>query len=326
MAQKHASLLHSIFPNMKIGVASRDMSRAERFKSRLHLQGCFGSYISAINSDFEIFLITTPPKYHLGLVENLIDREKHIIIEKPIFNSIGEFRQIWPKLMCSKGKILVAENHWFDPFHRKIKDFLVTNDLGKPFLFDLTRLGLSKTSGWRSNPAEMPLGALHEGGVHWARRLNDLACIYEKEPYNSIESVRAHKPTFSFTHLPYEDTILIIAKHKSGLISRLLHSWGIPMHTSLLDFSKIILEHGAVYFNSFGIIGFAFGKNKKTLLPSLGDRGGFKEMWRHFISCIQQNGESDINLKDIFMDFAYIDAAYRSLESGKEEPLEKIPL
>lgn len=320
---KHARLLRRLFPQMRLGIASRDPQRAKEFKKRFSLDAHFKNYHEAITSDFSTLVLGLPPQSHFGLVQEGLHAGKHLVIEKPIFNSLDEFKTLLPRLQNSPTLVMVAENQWFDPFHQKIKRCLQENDFGRPLFFDLIRLGRPKPKAWFTDPSQMPLGALHEGGVHWIRRLLDLANVYEQDPYQSILGVRAYRPPFLLWEVPQEDTMMVVARHRSGLVSRLYHSWGIRRRGGgLFDFSKIYLERGTVCFDGRGIIGFVFGRRRKVIWPSLDDYGGFKKMWRHYIACAEEGRKPALSLQDIFLDFAYMDAAYRSIRSGKEETLQ----
>jgi hypothetical protein len=48
-------------------------------------------------------------------------------------------------------------------------------------------------------------------------------------------------------------------------------------------------------------------------------------MWKHFVHCLENQESPELSMEAIFRDFAYLDAAYRSLESGKEEGPEAPP-
>lgn len=322
---RHAKIVKKLRPDARLAVASRDEGRARAFKEQHGLDASFGSYDAAMGSDFSTIVIGIPPRYHRELIEAALDEGKHLLIEKPIVNSLQEFKDLWPKLTASRGVVMVGENHWFAPFHRKIRACLEGNDFGRPLFIELIKLGRQKTSGWRQDAAEMPLGALHEGGVHWIRRLLDLANLYEDDPSNGVLGVTAHMPPQSLSGVPFEDTMIATARHKSGIISRLFHTWGMPRRGTFMDMSKIQLEKGAVYFDSRGIIGWVFGGKPKIIFPPLSDFGGFIAMWRHFLDCVEHGRKPDVTLEDIFLDFAYLDAAYRSCETKREEQLETIP-
>lgn len=313
---KHVGLLKKMFPKLRLGIASRELDRAKEFQRRFNLSASFGTYSEAIRSDFSTVVIGVPPRHHFELIRDCLKAGKNLLIEKPIVNSLEEFKQLWPQLKNHPGVVMVAENQWFDPFHRKLKTILQKNNLGRPLFFDLVRLGVQKRNGWRADPKEMPLGALHEGGVHWIRRLLDLTNLYE--------SNRSQVPLGVHAFGSSKETVMVMARHPSGLVSRLYHSWSIPRRTCL-DLSKLQLEKGSIYFEGRGLFGLVFGGGFRFLKPELGDLGGFKAMWRDFIDSLERGKKPSLTLEEIFLDFSYLDAAVRSLASGREEVPEGIP-
>lgn len=314
---KHVRILRKLFPHMRIGIASREAVKAKIFKERFGLDVSFEHYTSAIESDFSTIVIGVPPRYHASLLEQSLTVGKNVVVEKPIVSSLDEFRTLWPLLTKKSPSVFVAENHFFDPFHVKVRRLIETGDLGRPRMIDLVRLGVQRVKGWRADTEEMPLGALHEGGVHWIRRLLDLAGVGEKDPYSSLETVMANEPC--------PETMVVMARHRSGLTSRLFHSWTIPRSLGLFMFSRIFLESGTITFDPRLMVGVVTGRKNRFLLPCLDDVGGFRTMWRDFIACLEEGRAPALSIRDIFFDFAYLDAAVRSLRTHREEPLVSMP-
>jgi len=46
-----------------------------------------------------------------------------------------------------------------------------------------------------------------------------------------------------------EDTSAVVARHRSGLVSRLFHTWGIQRRSHCFDISQCMLARGSVYFD-----------------------------------------------------------------------------
>jgi predicted dehydrogenase len=325
IARKHVRLLRAVAPGVHLSVASRELGRAQAFQHDLALEAAHGSYSQALDSGCRAVLIATPPRIHFELFAAALARGKQVVLEKPAFNDLTEFQRARALAAQARATVLVAENLHFAPFHRRVKALLREHDWGAPVLLDLVRFGRARVSGWRADPAEMPLGALHEGGVHWVRRLLDLAGVFEPAPLEQIESLRACAPARRFNANPGEDTVIVNARHRSGLVSRLVHSWGLPWRNLGADRSRLVAERGTVYFDSRSIFGRAVGAKSCFLFPSLFDGGGYKAMWRHFARCLAGEVEPELPLEVLHHDFAYVDAAYRSLQSGREEPLRFTP-
>jgi predicted dehydrogenase len=326
MNARHIRLYKRLRPGAPFAVASRDQERARAFGRRHGAKDCFGSYEEAFRSSYEALVIGVPPRTHADLIEAGLGAGKHLLIEKPVLARFDELERLWPKLKGRGPTVMVAENLHYAPFHRRLKALLGDAGLGRPLILDLVRLGRSKPTGWRADPAEMPLGALHEGGVHWIRRLLDLAAAFEANGADQIVDVFATGPARPVTTTPGEDTMMIVARHRSGLTSRLLHTWAVPWRFLPFDSSKVLLEHGALYFDARSLYGRAYGpKGNRWLWPSVRDASGYQAMWSDFLGAIESGRPTELTLEQLFADFAYLDAAYRSKASGRPEAPKQPP-
>jgi predicted dehydrogenase len=320
MNARHIRLYKRLRPGAPFAVASRDQGRARAFGGRLGAKDCFGSYEEAVRSSYQALVIGVPPRTHADLIEAGLGAGKHLLIEKPVLARFEELERLWPMLKRSGPTVMVAENLHYAPFHRRLKALLADPGLGRPLILDLVRLGRSKPTGWRADPAEMPLGALHEGGVHWIRRLLDLAAVFEPNGADQLVDVFATGPARPVTTTPGEDTMMIVARHRSGLTSRLLHTWAVPWRFLPFDSSKVLLEHGALYFDARSLFGRFYGPAKsRWLWPSVRDASGYQAMWSDFLGAAETGRPPELTLEQLFADFAYLDAAYRSKASGRPE-------
>jgi len=323
---RHIRTLRRLRPKARVSVASRDPGRAQAFAARVGAVAHHGGYEDAIASPSDAVVIGVPPRAHRHLVQLALAAGKHVLVEKPVFATFAELEALWPALKAHPRAVMVAENLHFAPFHRRLKALLRDDALGRPLLLDLVRLGRSRPTGWRADPAEMPLGALHEGGVHWIRRLLDLAAVFENGQVDHVVDVYAVAPPAPVTPTPGEDTMIITARHRSVLTSRLLHTWAAPWRFLPFDVSKLLLEHGALYFDARGIYGRFYGPTGRSFVwPDVRDAAGYQAMWRDFLGAIDDGRPTDLTLEQIFADFAYMDAAYRSLASRRPEAPRPIP-
>jgi len=318
ISARHIRTLRRLRPDARIAVASRDQARARAFAHRFAIADAYGTYDEAVRSSYEVLVLATPPSTHAALVESGLQSGKHLLIEKPIFNTFSELTALWPRLVDCRSVVMVAENVHFAPFHRRLRRLLQeSRQLGPPLFLDVVRLGRSSPTGWRADQAEMALGALHEGGVHWIRRLMDLAAVFEGEATDHVVNVAAFGPAAPLTTTPREDSTMVVARHRSGLTSRLLHSWALPWRFPLFDSSKVLLGGGALYFDARGIYGRFYGSQRRQWLwPSLRDRSGFAAMWSHFLDRVESGAPPQLPLATIFADFSYLDAAYRARSTG----------
>jgi predicted dehydrogenase len=324
--KKHISIVRKLRPKSRLAVASRNQDSAKDYARQQKLSRAFGSYQEAFESGYETFVIGVPPRLHAELIAQGLEAQKNMLIEKPITNSLDELKLLWNKIQETQKVVMVAENLHFSPFNAKLIRTLEQKQLGSPMFLEVCRFGVARLSGWRSDPKQMHWGALHEGGVHWIRRLLSLAAHFEPDHTPGVKSVQAFQPAFRSHPKLKDDNLWVIARHNSGLISRLTHAWGLPWRSLKADQSRLLLSDGAVYFDSRSMFGRVYKKKSSRLLtPVLKDPSGYRAMWQGFIEAIENNQPAPLSMETIWHDMAYMDAAYRSLESGEEETPRTVP-
>ena len=73
-------------------------------------------------------------------------------------------------------------------------------------------------------------------------------------------------------------------------------------------------------FDARSLYGRAYGPNgKRWLWPSVRDASGYQAMWIDFLGAMESGRPTELTLEQLFADFAYLDAAYRSKASGRPE-------
>ena len=155
-------------------------------------------------------------------------------------------------------------------------------------------------------------GALLEGGVHWVNLLAGIGG-------NITEVVAAQTRGTHDLIAPVEDSLELLARFENGSVGKMLHSWHSVNRIGGLGRSKIYGTEGNIAFESNGIYVLVFGKRKRLRFPGFLDLMGYRGMLRHFVDCVREGTEPRMSLALARRDMEIIDAAYRSLESGKFE-------
>ena len=92
--------------------------------------------------------------------------------------------------------------------------------------------------------------------------------------------------------------MMVVARHRSGLTSRLLHTWAVPWRFLPFDSSKVLLEHGALYFDARSLYGRAYGpKGIRWLWPSVRDASGYRAMWSDFLEATESGRPPELTLE-----------------------------
>ncbi len=313
IAAKHAFILRKNYPKMPISFASSTQKKAEIYRKKLKGRHAFAGYDKALSSGvFDIAFITTPHHLHSELAVLAANNGKNIIIEKPVTRNTVELEKIEAAVKRNKVRCTVAENYYYKPMIRKLKDFINKGYIGDLLFIELNRMHKNTVTGWRTESDLMGGGALLEGGVHW---VNALVSLSNSEPAEVI----AFKPDVDYqTNVPFEDCIQLSLKFRNGAVGKLVHSWAVKSPFKGMNLSKISGTKGSIIFESNGLFYFMSGK-KSRIGFRFSDFLGFRAMHRSFIESYINDKPWEPSLDRIKLELKIVEAAYRSLKSKKVE-------
>jgi UDP-N-acetylglucosamine 3-dehydrogenase len=316
IVQKHAGIIKKLYPAIELSFASRNRSKAKEYSDKFRGKHHFGSYKEALSSDlFDIAFITTPHAYHSELTIQAAGCHKDIIIEKPVTRNMKEFLALENAVKKNKVRCTVAENYYYKPFIKKIRNYINNGIIGNILFIELNKTGKDKISGWRSERDMMGGGALLEGGVHW---VNAMCSLADSSPAEVI----AFKPDVHYkTNIPFEDSIMLNVGFENGIVGKLLHSWSITNPLKGISLSKIYGTDGVITFESNGLFFSVHGKKKRVVLIKPSDFLGFKAMHKTFIEDYVNGNPWKPALGRIKEELKLIEYAYKSLKSKKIEKL-----
>ena len=313
VARLHSRIARTLRSDIRLSYASRSKDKAQEYNRKFGGVGAFGSYEEACASpDVDAVFIVTPHAYHLEHTRLAAQHHKHVLIEKPVTRDLAELTQVETAVRDAGVLAMVAENYYFKPLIRVIRHYIERGDLGEVMFLELNRANRSNTSGWRADAELMGGGALLEGGVHWV----NLMCRLGGE-VDEVLAAQPRKPVPPTA--PFEDSLEVLFKFSDGSIGKLLHSWNLVNRTAGLQMSKLYGSAGNIHFESNGLFALVAGRRWRFRIPGLLDIMGYRAMLRHFSECVRQGREPDMSLGVARRDMELVDAAYRSLESGRFE-------
>lgn len=312
VARLHSRIARRV-PGVELYFASRSAEKAEAYRRRYGGRGAFGSYERACASpDVDAVFVCTPPSGHVAHARLAAGQGKALLIEKPVARSLAELSEIESAVQAAGVIAMVAENYFFKPAVRVLREHLQAGDIGTLQFLEINRAARSRPTGWRTDPQEMGGGALLEGGVHWVNYLCSLG--------GAVREVLAARPmTTEPSLVPVEDGLEMLVRFESGAVGKLLHAWNIPNRLGGLQLSKAYGSLGSIVFESNGVFAAVVGRRKRLRLPGLLDLMGYRAMLLHFVQCLRERRAPDMSLAVARRDLAIVDAAYRSLASGRFE-------
>ena len=76
-------------------------------------------------------LVVTPPKSHASIVEAALRSGKHVLVEKPLSNSLDEARRIVAQAADCKRVLMVNQQYRFHPAIRSLKSIIQSGEIGQ---------------------------------------------------------------------------------------------------------------------------------------------------------------------------------------------------
>ncbi len=293
--------------------ASRSLEKAKQYQRKFHGIAAFGSYEEACGSTLvDAVFICTPHACHLENIKLAAAHQKDVLVEKPIARNIAEIDQIMKTVQQAKIKCMVAENYYFKPSIKVIKEYLDKEYIGKPLFIEVNHANLQKRIGWRTDAQMMGGGALLEGGVHWINMISQLG--------GRVKEVLAVQPQVNYPmNAPLEDSLEVLLRFENGTVGKLLHSWNVAARLRGVQLSKIYGTEGTILFESNGLMILLTGNKTKFYFPHVTDFLGYKAMLLEFLRCLREDRNPVMSIDIARRDMQVILAAYRSLKTGRFE-------
>jgi predicted dehydrogenase len=167
-----------------VSLAESDPQLLAQLKSAYQLKNCEQNYQSLLdNPEIDLVDICLPHDQHYPVVLEAFSAGKHVLLEKPISNSLAEADEMIAAGDKAGKRFYVALNERFLPVHQRVKQILAAGSLGQVVLASLTIAGselarLQKPANWKGMIGRAGGGALADSGTH----LVDLACDWFGEP------------------------------------------------------------------------------------------------------------------------------------------------
>jgi len=120
-------------------------------------------------SEIEAVDVVLPYPLNCEVVHESLKAGKHVIVEKPISSNLKDAKRMLQFDGEFRGVKMVAENFYYHPLYRRLRQILDEGSIGKPYaiFWDLFRVvdrnNRYLQTGWRP---ECPGGLILDGGIH----------------------------------------------------------------------------------------------------------------------------------------------------------------
>jgi len=189
-----------------------DEKKLEKNKERFPVIKTAENYDEILNNkDIKCIFICTPPETHFELAYKAMEKNKNVLVEKPLTRSTGEARKLVDLAEQKSLKLMVGHTFEFSPAVDKVKRIIDDGILGDIYFITMTRINLG----------------IHRKDVSviWDLATHDFSILFKliKEFPGKISTI-----SNSFVKPGLRDVAFINLKYNSGIIVNINVSWLSP--------------------------------------------------------------------------------------------------
>lgn len=263
----------------------------------------------------EAAVVCTPPVTHRPLVEILAGEGRHVLCEKPLSTNLDDAMAMLRAGEESGIVLTMASKFRYMESMQQAKSMIGSGALGEPVL--VTNAFVAKADmadRWNADPAISGGGVLIDNGTHSVDIVRYLLGPIAAVQGDVVDTVGAHE---------VDATARLLLRTASGASAVVNLSWKATNFAN--TFVEVVGTDGTLR------VGFGRSRVRKAASPAWEDFGTpYDKVHAHsrqldtFAAKIRGSGELLISEDDALASVACIDAAYRSLESGRWEDVRPV--
>ena len=306
----HSQQLKALAGHVTCSYASRDAAKSEAFCREFGGAGHYTSYAAAISDPrVDAVVVAVPPRFHLELTLEALAAGKHVLVEKPAFPRLADYRTVQDARNRAGRVVLVGENDHYKPLAVRLRKLLADGVIGEMVFGYFTTIAkrLKTAEDWRNDEAMAGGDAFFEEGIHWLHIAGSLG--------PRITSIQGFRPARSREGPDRRQKSMLVAfRYDNGAVGALLYSREIPSLFRGLRLSKLMGRRGVISFESNGLALLVRGQGLPRLqFPGVRDLRGYQAMYRDFVRAIRDGATPEMSLERAREDHALMDQVYATL-------------
>ena len=311
ITQVHSRNLKALGGEILRRYASRDAAKADDFCRRLGGDGRYGRYEDAIaDPQVDAVVIAVPPAFHLDLTLQALAAGKHVLVEKPAFPRLEDYRAVAAARDRARRVVLVGENDHYKPLAVTLRRLLSNGTIGEMVFAHFTTIAhrLKAADDWRNDEAMAGGDAFFEEGIHWLHLAGSLG--------PRITAIHGYRPRASRDGPDRRaKSMLVSFRYDNDAVGSLYYSREIPSLFRGLRLSKIFGRKGIITFESNGVFVLARGAGLPRLsFPGFRDIRGYQAMYRDFARAIRQGDQPEMSLERAMDDQLLMDEVFMTAD------------
>lgn len=251
--------------------------------------------------------IALPHHLHEAATVAAAQAGKHILLEKPMANSLAEADRMLAARERAGVKLMLGFTHRFHSELETAKRLIDAGELGRLTLaVDVMTTG-GVIPGWFWQQAQAGGGVLHVNGAHSFDRLRWLIG-------SEVVEVFAYADTYD-SRKTVEDSAVVAMRFANGAMGMTVHNWATDNPVPFKCDLDIHGAQGAIRIDSWNTLEFSNARHTWTQRRQRDET--FQKEIGEFVGAILEDREPCVTGEDGRASLACVMAAYESARSGK---------
>ena len=311
----HSGHLRTMKDTIVCSYASRDRAKAEAACRTFGGDQVYPSYTAAIaDPALDAVVIAVPPRFHFDLTIRALEAGKHVLVEKPAFLRMDDYRAVVETRDRAGRTVLVGENDHYKPLVVTLRALVAQGVIGEMVFAHFTTIAkrLKSEDDWRNDEAMAGGDAFFEEGIHWLHMAGSLG--------PKIVTAQGYRPAPSREGPDRRAKSMMVAfQYDNQAVGSLYYSREIPSLLRGLRLSKLYGRDGIITFESNGVFVLVRGRGlPRLILPGFRDIRGYKAMYRDFAGAIRAGRQPEMSLERAMDDQRVMDQIYAGVAQAVE--------
>ncbi len=307
----HSAHLKTLRTDILPGYASRDAARAAAYCREFQGTTSYADYTQAMEDPrVDAVVIAVPPRFHLDLALRALAAGKHVLVEKPAFPRLEDYRSVLDARDRAQRAVLVGENDHYKPLAVTLRRLLAEDAIGEMVFAHFTTIAkrLKTADDWRNDEAMAGGDAFFEEGIHWLHIANSLG--------PTMTRIHGYRPSPSREGPDSRVKSMMVAfQYDNGAVGSLYYSREIPSLFRGLRVSKLFGRQGIITFESNGAFVVVRGRGfPRLVFPGFHDIRGYLAMYRDFAGAMREGRQPEMSLERAMQDQQLMEQIYATVE------------
>lgn len=317
MGYSHAKIYHKM-PFVKVAAVCDTNSEILRRAREEFNAETYTDYREMLkNPEIEAVSICMPDNLHVEAVLEAVKCKKHILLEKPIADTIENGCRIYEAVKNSNKVFTVGYNLRYDARYSRVRENVLNGSIG-----DIVHISSRRNSGIGG-----PLRFIGHTDLSMHVMVHDINVINWFMKCNP-QKVFAKKRDLVLKKYNMTDTILAIITYEDGTIVSMEACWIMNKNWpyAVDDYLEVVGTKGVLYTDGCGE-GFKMSTESVNSYPDTRYRpilngcyaGALGEELQGFLNAVIHNTEPMVTAEEAMIDLRVVEAINRSISSGCEE-------